>query len=102
MDVEVHAFVCAAGYLSAKERNSYLVLLRNLEVSGKRTLYSWFDRASDEPNAMKGFPGFISAGSDITELPHDLRLADMKAFETDWSKHNAAATSCAFDVIDAS
>ena len=93
--MKVRTFV---GYLSFKERNSYLVLLRNLEISNRRALFSWFDRNSDA-NEFKGFPGFTSAASDVTELPHDLRLSDMKTFETDWSKHNAAATSCSNDDV---
>ena len=40
-----------------------------------------------------------SAASDVTELPHDLRLSDIKTFESDWSKHNAAATSCSSDDV---
>ena len=57
--------------LDLQEKNSYLLLMRSMEVATKRNLYKWANR--DEDDQYKGFPGYIDGGWDIQYIPPDFR-----------------------------
>ena len=59
--------------LDLQEKNSYLLLMRSLEVATKRNLYQWASNDVDGDNQYKGFPGYIANGCDVHDLPHDFR-----------------------------
>ena len=65
-----------------------------MEVAEKKRIYKWYRPGEKEENPFSGLPGFIAAGSDVMQLPRDLRFENEKAQDMEWTKHVKSAGSC--------